>query len=102
MKRIFMFDIDGTLTPPRLPMTEEMVEMFEGFCKRNRVILVTGSDMKKVVEQVPEKIRDSRKISHFQPRQYARFFLICQIRPNNISVKINWGHLFFSSEKIID
>ncbi len=58
MKRIFMFDIDGTLTPPRLPMTEEMVEMFEGFCERNRVILVTGSDMKKVVEQVPEKIRD--------------------------------------------
>ena len=58
MKRIFMFDIDGTLTPPRLPMTEEMVEMFEGFCKRNRVILVTGSDMKKVVEQVPKKIRD--------------------------------------------
>ena len=57
MKRIFMFDIDGTLTPPRLPMTEEMVEMFEGFCKRNRVILVTGSDMKKVREQVPESVR---------------------------------------------
>ena len=57
MKRIFMFDIDGTLTPPRLPMTEDMVEMFQGFCERNRVILVTGSDMKKVVEQVPENIR---------------------------------------------
>ena len=58
MKRIFMFDIDGTLTPPRLPMTEEMVEMFTGFCQRNRVILVTGSDMSKVVEQVPEEIRN--------------------------------------------
>ena len=58
MKRIFMFDIDGTLTPPRLPMTEEMVEMFKGFCERNRVILVTGSDMSKIVEQVPKKIRD--------------------------------------------
>ena len=58
MKRIFMFDIDGTLTPPRLPMTEEMVEMFKGFCERNRVILVTGSDMSKVVEQVPKVIRD--------------------------------------------
>jgi phosphomannomutase len=53
-----MFDIDGTLTPPRLPMTEEMVEMFKGFCERNRVILVTGSDMSKVVEQVPKEIRD--------------------------------------------
>jgi len=57
MKRIFMFDIDGTLTPARLPMTEEMVETFKGFCKRNRVILVTGSDMSKVVEQVPREIR---------------------------------------------
>ena len=58
MKRIFMFDIDGTLTPARLPMTEEMVEMFKGFCERNRVILVTGSDMSKVVEQVPKEVRD--------------------------------------------
>ena len=58
MKRIFMFDIDGTLTPPRLPMTEEMVKMFKGFCERNRVILVTGSDMNKVIEQVPKEIRD--------------------------------------------
>ncbi|MBP05037.1 MAG: hypothetical protein CMA72_09680 [Euryarchaeota archaeon] len=57
MKRIFMFDIDGTLTPPRLPMTEEMVEMFESFCQRHRVILVTGSDMSKVREQVPEHVR---------------------------------------------
>ena len=58
MKRIFMFDIDGTLTPPRLPMTKEMVEMFGGFCQRHTVFLVTGSDMKKVKEQVPEKIRN--------------------------------------------
>ena len=58
MKRIFMFDIDGTLTPPRLPMTDEMVKMFKGFCERNRVVLVTGSDMSKVVEQVPEEIRN--------------------------------------------
>ena len=58
MKRIFMFDIDGTLTPPRLPMTKEMIEMFKGFCERHRVILVTGSDMSKVVEQVPEEIRN--------------------------------------------
>ena len=57
MKRIFMFDIDGTLTPARQPMTEEMTETFSGFCERNRVILVTGSDMRKVKEQVPPQIR---------------------------------------------
>ncbi len=58
MKRIFMFDVDGTLTPSRLPMTGEMTKMFKGFCERNRVILVTGSDMSKVVEQIPKPIRD--------------------------------------------
>tara|TARA_R110002110_G_scaffold5437_1_gene28123 strand:- start:564 stop:1289 length:726 start_codon:yes stop_codon:yes gene_type:complete len=53
-----MFDIDGTLTPPRLPMTKDMTIMFKGFCERNRVILVTGSDMSKVVEQIPLSIRN--------------------------------------------
>ena len=57
MKRIFMFDIDGTLTPARQPMTEEMTGAFTSFCEKNRVILVTGSDMSKVREQVPPKIR---------------------------------------------
>ena len=53
MKRIFMFDIDGTLTPHRQPMTENMVTFFSNFCKENKVFLVTGSDWEKVKEQVP-------------------------------------------------
>ena len=57
MKNIYMFDIDGTLTPSRLPMTQEMEDMFTPFCENNKVFLVTGSDMVKVKEQVPEKIR---------------------------------------------
>jgi phosphomannomutase len=57
MKRIFMFDVDGTLTPSRLPMTKEMEDVFVPFCENNRVFLVTGSDMSKIMEQIPEKIR---------------------------------------------
>ena len=57
MKNIYMFDIDGTLTPSRLPMTQEMEDMFTPFCENNKVFLVTGSYMVKVKEQVPEKIR---------------------------------------------
>jgi len=56
MKKIFMFDIDGTLTPHRLPMTEDMIEFFLDFCKNNVVYLVTGSDWEKVKEQVPQEI----------------------------------------------
>ena len=55
MQRIFMFDIDGTLTPARQQMTEEFTKFFLGFCKDNVVYLVTGSDHSKVLEQVPTR-----------------------------------------------
>ena len=59
MSKIFMFDIDGTLTPARKPMTKSMESIFTGFCERNRVFLVTGSDMSKVKQQVPKHIMDA-------------------------------------------
>jgi hypothetical protein len=37
-------------------MTEDMVEFFLDFCKNNVVYLLTGSDWKKVQEQVPPEI----------------------------------------------
>ena len=56
MQQVFIFDIDGTLTPARQVMTDEMHEVFREFCKRERVVLATGSDMVKVKEQVPKDI----------------------------------------------
>ena len=58
MKRIFVFDIDGTLTPARQHMTSIFAEFFSGFCRRNLVYLVTGSDYEKVHEQIPKNILD--------------------------------------------
>ena len=57
MKRIYIFDIDGTLTSPRQPMAEEMITMFTEFCERHRVFLATGSNIEKVEEPVPVAIR---------------------------------------------
>lgn len=54
---IYVFDIDGTLTPPRQLMTRDFQGFFEKFAKHNVVYLVTGSDIKKVKQQVPKKIR---------------------------------------------
>ncbi len=54
---IFLFDIDGTLTPHRKPMTPEFQSFFLKFAKEHVVYLVTGSDIKKVKEQIPKKIR---------------------------------------------
>ena len=53
---IFLFDVDGTLTPPRLPMTEEMTKLMEQVVRTAKVYLASGSDLKKIKEQVPGPI----------------------------------------------
>ena len=51
-KRVFIFDVDGTLTPSRLPMTDEMDRYFGAWLKHNKFYLVTGSDISKLQEQM--------------------------------------------------
>ncbi len=56
MKRAFLFDVDGTLTDPRQSMEDDFESFFEQFCTREAVYLVSGSDLKKIQEQIPENI----------------------------------------------
>jgi phosphomannomutase len=51
---IYIFDIDGTLTPSRNPIDKKFKEDFLNFCNHNKVWLVTGSDKDKSVEQLGE------------------------------------------------
>ena len=51
---IYIFDIDGTLTPSRNPIDKEFKNQFLNFCNYNKVWLVTGSDKDKSVEQLGE------------------------------------------------
>ena len=53
MDRIFMFDIDGTLTPSRLMMTKKFAKFFDKWSNENKYYLVTGSDLDKTKEQLP-------------------------------------------------
>ena len=53
MDRIFIFDIDGTLTPSRLQMTEKFAKYFDKWSSKNKYYLVTGSDLPKTKEQLP-------------------------------------------------
>jgi len=57
--KIYVFDIDGTLTVPRRLMDEKFAEKFVNFCNENITYLCTGSDWGKVVQQVPEEILKS-------------------------------------------
>ena len=52
MNRIFIFDVDGTLTPSRQKMTKEFKEFFEKWAEKNKFYLVTGSDLPKLQEQM--------------------------------------------------
>ena len=52
MSKIFMFDVDGTLTPSRLPMTKKFQKFFSKWSKKNKFYLVTGSNIEKLQEQM--------------------------------------------------
>ena len=52
MDKIYIFDVDGTLTPSRLPMTKEFQKFFKKWIKNNKFYLVTGSDISKLQEQM--------------------------------------------------
>lgn len=53
---IYIFDVDGTLTPSRLPIFHPFKTFFEHFMSNNRVWLVTGSDREKTLEQLGHNI----------------------------------------------
>jgi|10_taG_2_1085330.scaffolds.fasta_scaffold10774_6 phosphomannomutase len=55
---IFLFDVDGTLTPPRKPMTDKMIEVFGSLVKNHKVFLASGSDLLKIKEQIPYHLLD--------------------------------------------
>ena len=61
MKPIYLFDVDGTLTPPRMPIDKGFSGFFHQFTKANNVYLVSGSDYGKIEEQLPETILDNCK-----------------------------------------
>ena len=56
---IYVFDMDGTLTPARLPMTEEFRIKFLPWLKVHTAYIATGSDYAKVGEQLPQDVIDN-------------------------------------------
>ena len=52
----FLFDLDGTLTEPRQPMAYKFELFFSSWINNKNVYLVSGSDLPKIKEQVPNNI----------------------------------------------
>ena len=58
---MFLFDVDGTLTPSRQKIDKEFSKFFSNFCKTNNVYLVTGSDRDKTIEQLGKTLYNKVK-----------------------------------------
>ena len=58
MKKIYIFDMDGTLTPSRREMTPDFEEFYSRWAKHHTFFLVSGSNLEKIKEQVPQYILD--------------------------------------------
>ena len=56
---LYMFDVDGTLTPPRQKMTLEFWSFFKNWMKNKEIYLVSGSDLAKLEQQLPRECLNS-------------------------------------------
>jgi phosphomannomutase len=54
MKRAYVFDVDGTLTPSRQKVDQEFLDFLVNFSKNYDIYLVSGSDYPKTIEQLGE------------------------------------------------
>lgn len=53
---IYIFDMDGTLTPPRKAMQQDFALHFVKWQQMHKSFIATGSDYKKVEEQLPQNV----------------------------------------------
>jgi phosphomannomutase len=58
---LYIFDMDGTITPARLPMTKAFAQRFEDWCASHSTFIATGSDFKKVQEQLSPAVINAFK-----------------------------------------
>ena len=61
---IYIFDIDGTLTPSRNKMDKDFQEFFTDFVKIHKVWLISGSDKEKTIQQIGIDIWSKAKRSY--------------------------------------
>jgi len=56
IKKVFIFDVDGTLTPVRQSIEPDFEPIFEKFINNHVVFLASGSDFEKIKQQIPIKL----------------------------------------------
>jgi len=59
MRKILLLDMDGTITPPRGQISQEMISCLLGACRRIEVGIVSGSDFDYIYEQCGRQFVES-------------------------------------------
>ena len=95
MNKIYIFDVDGTLTPSRQSMTMKIYSFFKQWSLHNKFYLVTGSDVDKTKEQISDDVFDLAGL-------YGMFYSkkLLDYYPNFVDAPINTAVLN-ASKKII-
>ena len=98
-KVLFLFDVDGTLTLPRLPMNKEMLVCLQNLYKIQDYDLgfVGGSDLHKQIEQIGEhnmnlftwKFSENGLVSYYKDELINKTSLIEHLGEDNYQTLIN-------------
>lgn len=59
MQNVYVFDVDGTMTPSRLKIDPEFKDFFIDWMQDKNIVFVTGSDKEKTIEQIGYQIWSS-------------------------------------------
>ena len=65
MSRIVLFDMDGTLTPPRQSIDKNIEEALISLSKITKIGIVTGSDYAYVMQQCKSLFQKNEDFSNF-------------------------------------
>ena len=87
---VFLFDVDGTLTPPRQSMSAEMSEVFGELVRDNIVFLASGSDLNKIKEQVPAELL-----------YQCKGIFSCSANQFHIKDQLQYENQFIPEEKLV-
>ena len=54
--RKWVFDVDGTVTPSRGVIDEQLRQELMDISRKNKIYFITGSDKQKTIEQIGEEL----------------------------------------------
>ena len=97
--KVFIFDVDGTLTPSRRKMTEDFARFFDEWSSKNTFYLVSGSDLEKMEEQVP--IAYLERAEGLFTCGGNQFWQEGSVRQIPIDWKLIYEHKFEPSERLM-